>query len=286
MHYYFFRIAVFLITLLILLPFVNAQNTTQHLRLKDFHQEKVAPGLHWYQIQTADYFDSQQSINILAIRTKRRTVDLLYQPDTLIRTTDYAASVNARAAINAGFFNMQQGGSVTYVKKDGQILAQNQADLQQRNSVVIRGAFVITDRGQILIEAPKNTDFYTRDTQSDDVLLSGPLLIEAGKSIPLDSTAFTLDRHPRTCACLTAKNRLLLLTADGRHAEAAGLSLPELTQLLMALNCKFAINLDGGGSTTMYIRGQSDQGIVNYPSDNRIFDHRGQRKVAHVIVVH
>lgn len=285
-RHYFFQLALLLLVHFPILSPLNAQNTARDLHLKEFQQDRIAPGLRWYHLQTADYFDSPQSINILAIRTKRRTVDLLYQPDTLIRTADYATFVEATAAINAGFFNMQQGGSVTYVKKDGQVLAQNQEGLLQRNSVVIRGAFVITNRGQILIETPKSTDFYTRDLQYDDVLLSGPLLIKEGKRIPLDSTTFTLGRHPRTCACLTTKNRLWLLTADGRHSDAAGLSLPELTDLLVALKCTSAINLDGGGSTTMYIRGQSDKGIVNYPSDNRTFDHRGQRKVANVIVVH
>jgi exopolysaccharide biosynthesis protein len=286
MRYYFFQFALFLIPFFSIPYSLNAQNTAQHLRLKHFQKENLAPGLQWYQVQTTDYLGSPQSINILAIRTRKRAIDLLYQPDTLIRTADYATSVKAIAAVNAGFFNVLQGGSVTYVKKDGQVLAQNQADLRQRNSVVLRGAFVVSDRGRIAIETPKSTDSYTRDTRIDDVLLSGPLLIEASKKVPLDSTAFILDRHPRTCACLTAKNRLLLLTADGRHTEAAGLSLPELTDLLLALKCKSAINLDGGGSTTMYIREQSAHGIVNYPSDNRIFDHRGQRKVANVIVVH
>lgn len=271
--------SIFFITL-------EAQNTSPRLRLKDFEQEKIAPGLHWYALQTAEFFNSPQSLNILRIYTKKREVDLLYLADTLMTTTDYAHSAGARAAINAGFFNMQQGGSVTYVKKDGQILAHNQANLKTRNSPVIRGAFLITSRGRAMIQQAQNTDRYSRESQIDDVLLSGPLLIEDGKRIAQDSSSFTLQRHPRTCACLKTKNQLLLLTADGRHREAAGLSLPELTEILLALKCKTAINLDGGGSTTMYIEGQTSNGIVNFPSDNRTFDHYGQRKVANVIVVY
>jgi exopolysaccharide biosynthesis protein len=45
------------------------------------------------------------------------------------------------------------------------------------------------------------------------------------------------------------------------------------------------MNLDGGGSTTMYIKKQSDNGVVNYPSDNKQFDHYGERKVANIIYI-
>jgi exopolysaccharide biosynthesis protein len=269
-----------------LLPLVNAQSKKPKLRLKEFNHQKIEKGLHWYHLQSTDIFDGPQSLNLLKINTNKRTIDLLYTPDTLITTSEYAESVQATAAVNAGFFNIQQGGSVTYIKKDGSILAQNQADLKARNSVVIRGAIVIKTDGKILITAAKETTSYSNDPSIDDVILSGPLLIEDGQPVSLDSTSFTLLRHPRTCACLTAKNTLLLLTADGRHQEAYGLSLPELTQLLLGLKCKNAINLDGGGSTTMYLQWQNENGIVNFPSDNRTFDHYGQRKVANVIVVY
>lgn len=45
-------------------------------------------------------------------------------------------------------------------------------------------------------------------------------------------------------------------------------------------------DLNGGGATSMYIAGQTSSGIVNFPSDNRTFDHYSQRKVANVIVVY
>ena len=64
--------------------------------------------------------------------------------------------------------------------------------------------------------------------------------------------------------------------------QLAGMSLFELGVFLRSLKCQQAINLDGGGSTTMWIK---SQGVVNYPSDNQRFDHSGERKVANVIVI-
>ena len=72
------------------------------------------------------------------------------------------------------------------------------------------------------------------------------------------------------------------MTADGRTAEAQGLNLHELTTLLLLLNCKSAVNLDGGGSTTMYLEGK---GVVNMPCDNKKFDHEGERKVSNILII-
>ncbi len=50
---------------------------------------------------------------------------------------------------------------------------------------------------------------------------------------------------------------------DGRQPETSvGMSMPELTDLMLELGCVSAINLDGGGSTTMVIGGQ----VINQPS--------------------
>lgn len=54
------------------------------------------------------------------------------------------------------------------------------------------------------------------------------------------------------------------------------------TTLARALGAVDAINLDGGGSTTMYVKGH---GVLNYPCDNGAFDHRGERAVASAIHV-
>ena len=63
------------------------------------------------------------------------------------------------------------------------------------------------------------------------------------------------------------------------------MSLPELQRFLIKLNCIHAINLDGGGSTTMWAQFDDLQGIINCPSDNGKFDNKGERKVANTLVL-
>ena len=59
----------------------------------------------------------------------------------------------------------------------------------------------------------------------------------------------------------------------------------ELTKLMRWLNANDAINLDGGGSTTLWINNYMGNGVVNYPTDNKKWDHEGQRKVANVVLL-
>ena len=59
---------------------------------------------------------------------------------------------------------------------------------------------------------------------------------------------------------------MLLVTVDGRQpGYSEGMTLTEFARLFLALGCTDAMNLDGGGSTTMVVRGK----IVNSPSDGR-----------------
>lgn len=63
------------------------------------------------------------------------------------------------------------------------------------------------------------------------------------------------------------------------------MSLFELSKLMRWLKSDDAINLDGGGSTTLWINNQPENGVVNYPSDNKKWDHEGERKVANVVLL-
>jgi exopolysaccharide biosynthesis protein len=73
--------------------------------------------------------------------------------------------------------------------------------------------------------------------------------------------AFALRRNPRTVAGVTRDGRLLLVAVDGRApGYSAGLS---FTEEAAVMRSRDAVNLDGGGSTTMTIRGT----VVTRPSD-------------------
>jgi hypothetical protein len=70
-------------------------------------------------------------------------------------------------------------------------------------------------------------------------------------------------RHPRTAVAVTARGTLLFVTLDGRQARSKGMRLDELARELVALGATEAVNLDGGGSTTMVVNGV----VRNSPAD-------------------
>ena len=97
------------------------------------------------------------------------------------------------------------------------------------------------------------------------IISGGPYLIKNG-DIYVDMTAQKLGsiggRNPRTAIGYTRDNHLIMLTADGREGSSIGLTLVELANLMKELGCVNAMNLDGGGSTVMFVKGQ----VVNKPA--------------------
>ncbi len=99
----------------------------------------------------------------------------------------------------------------------------------------------------------------------EHIISGGPYLVKDGE-VFVDMTEQKLQsiggRNPRTAIGYTKDNDLILITADGREGTSIGLTLNELASLMKSLGCINAINLDGGGSTVMYVNGQ----IVNRPA--------------------
>ena len=97
------------------------------------------------------------------------------------------------------------------------------------------------------------------------IISGGPYLVKNGE-IFVDMTEQKLGaiggRNPRTAIGYTKDNNLIMLTADGREGASIGLTLNELANLMKNLGCINAMNLDGGGSTVMLIKGQ----VVNRPA--------------------
>jgi hypothetical protein len=88
---------------------------------------------------------------------------------------------------------------------------------------------------------------------------------------------FSTTRHPRTGVGFSRdSSTLYLVTVDGRSESSSGMSLAEFASLMQALGVAQGLNLDGGGSTTLVLRGH----VVNHPSDST-----GERKVGNALLV-
>ncbi len=88
---------------------------------------------------------------------------------------------------------------------------------------------------------------------------------------------FLHDRHPRTFIGFDRDTTVLFLcTVDGRQSASIGMNFTEMGEFLLSIGAWNAVNLDGGGSTTMVVR----QEVVNSPSDSS-----GERPVANSLQV-
>jgi hypothetical protein len=97
-----------------------------------------------------------------------------------------------------------------------------------------------------------------------DVTGGYPMLMSNGVVVAKDCTDSLCQRHPRTAVGIRADGRLLLVVVDGRQpGYSVGMTLVELANLMKYLGAVTAMNLDGGGSSTMVVKGS----VKNRPSD-------------------
>lgn len=249
-----------------------------------WESERIAPGLKW---KSSHYYLSDsvpQNINLLIINTKRRELSISYTPAYNLRVSSQAEKANAIAAVNGGFFNISNGGSVTYIKSGGEIAEKDTAKTWRRNSNMT-GSLLIDQNSYVNIDTARTNSWYDSHPEYLYILLTGPLLISDKAAMPLPSTPLVINRHPRTAIGKTGMHRIIIVTLDGRTGKAAGMTLAELTDFMLSLRCEAAVNLDGGGSTTMWIAGKPHNGVVNMPCDNKKFDHEGERAVSNILVI-
>ena len=83
----------------------------------------------------------------------------------------------------------------------------------------------------------------------------------------------------RTAVGVGTEGQVMMVTVDGRTAAGDGMTTTELAELMRDLGASEAMNLDGGGSTTMSISDCWINDVVNHPSDNGSADHNGARTV-------
>jgi len=174
----------------------------------------------------------------------------------------------------------------------------------RRGGEIPRDARIVAGIGDaadwIRAQAPRNATIRLEMRVTDDdgrelepgatVVNGGPRLLRDGHlEIPAREEGFdypqrpdmlehfALRRHPRTIAAVTRDGRLLLIVVDGRQpGRSAGLTFDEEAHLARALGAIEAVNLDGGGSTTIVIGGR----VVNSPSDPS-----GERTVSDALIV-
>ncbi len=180
-------------------------------------------------------------------------------------TSAFGNQVGAQVAVNADFFSWP-------ANPIG--LAMGAGDRWSDDTV--DWGFIGFGNSDVLLSPPGNHVHPPPQWMTDAV--GGNIMVLTGGAVTDDAGSFCTTRHPRTVAGLSAdRTTLYLAVVDGRSTSSIGMTCAELGHLMADLGAQDALNLDGGGSTTMW---RSGVGVVNVPSDDY------ERSVANHLAVH
>ncbi len=238
------------------------------------------------------------------------SVQVVASPDTDGKESvgEFAARLGALVAVNGGYYRMdiEPARHVGLLLVDGAIVESALGSLLRGETryYTARAALGFTADGypEVAWVVTRNDSLFTlerppgnrenepaprpeptaaRRWHVDDALAAGPALMSHGRiDITVDEEVFfgsTIPRiHPRTAAGVTRSGDLILLVVDGRQAASRGVDLGELAAIMRDLGCHEALNLDGGGSSTLVVNGL----LLNRPAGGT-----SQREVMSALVV-
>lgn len=241
--------------------------------------EELRTGVTWTSTITM-WRGEPRSINIVTVpKSEIKNLHLTY-PSGKVKTSVQCKEADALVGINGQYFDNSSGGTGLardFLKIDGVVATEG---ANNRGDTFVSGAFVFDDNSADIVKVSRNEG--ARKLTNPNVMACGPHLIDNGTYRSLDlSTTHNTDEHPRTAVAVTEAGDVLLVTIDGRFpGQAVGMPTPLMQEFLTVLGAKSALNLDGGGSTTMYIKGK---GIVNHACDGRNWTNPQERAVNSII---
>ena len=278
----------------LLLFSATAQNSDSVKLVTAPRQElKLPKGAEGYVILRANILDSYQTISVIRYSPKRFKTTIV-QPEKLTRLSATAKSINGDFGVNAGYWDVRINQPSTFLKLGGKQLSVT-ADFEKERV----DGLVCVGKKKVVLDYCKAGEEAKYAKKYKDILAAGPVLIDEGK--PMDHDAYTkgmvdnaggkpvgafytyTQRHPRTAIGTDKKGNVYLVVVDGRSkGNAEGVTISEFTKVCAWLGMRDAINLDGGGSSSMWT---AEEGTVSYPCRNKKFDHAGERRVSSCVIV-
>ena len=281
-----------LITFAISIPSVQAQTAADSLAITQahWHRTRTARGIHTLHAQFPTLYGGAQDIYIVQVNLRCRHLQVANHQGRAL-TTQVAATQGAVAAINGTYFDMTPNGrSVCLTAQHGKAHDFTGGDM----GMLSNGALVLTSHHRrnpapIIPWNPSNESALYPDSiaQSSlrhaDVMVSGPLMLSDGQSAVFRDESHVMGQHPRSAIAFRG-HKAYLVVVDGRDASrATGVTIPQLAHLLRVMRMRYALNLDGGGSSVLWARpadpSSPTSGILNHPSDGQ------ERSVSTSIIV-
>ena len=200
--------------------------------------------------------DNAQDYHLVVLAPRAMEVVATDQPGAWSVVSDFAKKAGAQIAINANFFSKTESCGVTV--GDGHVWT------SVYEGCPMTMAFFRDGRAAIIEGRVRKAAALSPSLGLAAAVSGRPRLIENSEPSPT-LERFASIRHPRTALGLKGEGTLVILAADGRREGALGFTGPEMSEIFLQEGVVDAINLDGGGSTTLYI--EAEGGVLNKPSD-------------------
>jgi exopolysaccharide biosynthesis protein len=200
--------------------------------------------------------DHAQDYHLLILAPRSMEVVSTDQDQAWSVVSEFAKKVGAQIAINANFFSKTESCGVT--AGEGRLWT------AVSGGCPMTLAFFRDGRASVHNTKSQATSASVPTAGLVAAVSGRPALVEDSRPSPTVER-FASIRHPRTALGLRKDGTLVILVADGRREQALGFTGPEMSEIFLREKVADAINLDGGGSTTLYI--EAEGGIQNRPSD-------------------
>lgn len=257
---------------------VTDAHCTSLLEREGWTTTQVASGLKWHNFEGTDPVTSKpQKVNVVEADLSNPGLRLSFvYSDLDKKVSEVAAERGALAVVNATYGAGQAG--IVHIKTDGVVRrtidfdADGYTAWKHKAAVWYDGEATFGFYNYHAYAKESSRNAYVADTHRN-LYSSAPLLIYNGSHAELtwfSEGTNVAQIHPRTVLAITRSGRLLLMTIDGRLSTAKGMTCAEMQDFLDRFFAPaYAINMDGGGSTAMYVMGN---GIVNYPCNGTAED--------------
>lgn len=185
-------------------------------------------------------------------------------------TSTMAENNNAIFAINGDYYGFRDTGLVI---RNGILFrdVSNKSSYEQSLVVDREGDFAIVDNSEI-----------SGKTLIDSGILQsftfGPVLVEDGQIAAINDTQVSKKTNPRTAIGQISALHYLFIVVDGRSTSSSGMTLSQLAQEFIERGATIAYNLDGGGSSAMWLNGN----LINNPTDGKKI---GERNISDIIYI-
>ena len=229
-----------------------------------------------------DMFGSRQSISVVSYPRRNFETQIVHLDRRAEATSELGKAAGADIAVNGSYFNVKTFEPVTFVLIDKKIVGRTTPNELMRTN----GMLAFRDK------KGRRMDIFFCDTSEygqvarryRSALAAGPVLIDGGRIVEYDSDkSFYTGCHPRTLIGKRADGEVVMVVIDGRFkGRGEGATIAETAYIARLLGLVEALNLDGGGSSTLWT---ARKGVLNHPYDNHRFDHAGERAVPNCIVV-